>query len=209
MKKLKLRPYVIPTLAFIALFGLFVTLFMETSGSLTPPIDYVDDTILGNELPVINNSTEMIVNPYISDKVTIGKNYYDYKATEEEQEKSIVKYDDTYMQNSGIDFISDELFDVIAILDGEVISVSEEETLGKVIKIQHQNEYTSVYQSLSETNVKKGDKVIQGQVIGKSGTNKIDSPLGNHLHFELYINGQMVNPGMYLNKSLNVSSKEE
>ncbi len=208
MKKLKLRPYVIPTLSFIALFGLLVTTFMQTSGTLTPPLDYVDDTILGNEVPVIN-STEMIINPYISDKVTIGKNYYDYRATEEEQEKSIVKYDDTYMQNSGIDFISDETFDCISILDGEVISVSDDETLGKVIKIQHDNNYTSIYQSLSEVVVKKGDKVIQGQIIGKSGTNKIDSPLGNHLHFELYINGQMVNPRDYLNKSLNVTSKEE
>lgn len=208
MKKLKLRPYVIPTLSFIALFGLLVATFMQTSGTLTAPVNYVTDIILGNKLPVIN-STDKILSPYVSDKVTIGKNYYDYKATEEEQEKSIVKYDDTYMQNSGIDFVSDESFDVVAILDGEVITVSEEETLGKVVKIQHENGYVSIYQSMSEVNVKKGDMVTQGQIIGKSGTNKLDSDLGNHLHFELYINGQMVNPSAYLNKSLNVSSKEE
>ena len=181
---------------------------MQTSGTLTAPVNYVTDIILGNKLPVIN-STDKILSPYVSDKVTIGKNYYDYKATEEEQEKSIVKYDDTYMQNSGIDFVSDESFDVVAILDGEVITVSEEETLGKVVKIQHENGYVSIYQSMSEVNVKKGDMVTQGQIIGKSGTNKLDSDLGNHLHFELYINGQMVNPSAYLNKSLNVSSKEE
>lgn len=209
MKKLKLRSYVVPTLTFMAVFAIFVTsFFMETSNSLTTPSNYVTDIILGNQIPVINQ-TEKVINPYTYDKVEIGKNYYDYQGAEEDQEASIIKYDDTYIQNSGVDFVSSEIFDVVSIRDGEVISVGEEESVGKVVKIQHNNEYVSVYQSLSEINVKKGDKVTQGQVIGKSGTNKIDEELGNHLHFELYIKGQMVNPLSYLNKNLNVSSKEE
>ncbi len=210
MKKMKLRSYVVPTLSLILLLGIFsATFFMQTSGELsTYPQTYVTDIILGNKLPVINE-IEKIINPYSYEKVTVGKTFYDYKGTEEEQTKSIVRYDDTYMQNSGIDFVCNDTFDIQAILNGEVISVDKDETLGNVIKIEHSNGYVSVYQSLSEVSVKKGDKVNQGQVIGKSGENKIDEELGNHLHFELYINNQMVDPADYLDKELNIQAKEE
>lgn len=209
MKKLKLKSYVVPTLCAVVAFTILVSSFFMDSSSKTPsPINYVTDIILGDELPVMNTKTT-VINPYVSSNVTIGKNFYDYKADSAEQEKSITKYDDTYMQNSGVDFISEQEFDVVSILDGEVISVTEDETLGKIIKIQHDNEYVSVYQSLSKTEVEKGTKVTQGQVIGISGTNKMDKDLGNHLHFELYIKGQMVNPTSYLNKSLDTSKKGE
>ena len=203
MKKKRLRPFVVPTLSFILLFSLFVsTFFMKTSSAPMNNLHYVTDIILGNRIPVMNES-KTINNPYTNKNVTIGKTFYDYKADEGSQEKSIIKYDDTYMQNSGVDFVCSEVFDVLSVLDGEIISVSEDETVGKVVKIQHDNNYISVYQGLSEVSVKKGDKVIQNQVIGKSGTNKIDEELGNHLHFELYLNNVMQDPMKYLGKSIN------
>ena len=175
---------------------------MQTSSSPTNNLHYVTDIILGNKIPVMNiNKT--ISNPFTNKNVKVGKTYYDYKGTEEQQENSIIKYDDTYMQNSGVDFVSEEVFDILSVLDGEVISVSEDETVGKVVKISHDNNYVTVYQGLSEVAVNKGDKVIQNQYIGKSGTNKIDEELGNHLHFELYINNVMQNPMNYLGKSIN------
>ncbi|MDO4995699.1 MAG: M23 family metallopeptidase [Bacilli bacterium] len=204
MKRKRLRPFVVPTLSFILLFSLFIsTFFMKVSSSPTNNLHYVTDIILGNRLPVMNITNKTINYPYTNKNVTIGKTFYDYKASEESQEKSIIKYDDTYMQNSGVDFVCEEVFDVLSVLDGEVISVSEDETVGKVVKIQHDNNYVSVYQGLSEVSVRKGDKVIQNQVLGKSGTNKIDEELGNHLHFELYINNVMQNPTNYLGKSIN------
>ena len=172
------------------------------------PDNHVNDTITRKELPVINQ-VETMINPFTQADVKVGKSYYDYKASEEEQEKSITKYDDTYMQNTGIDFTSANVFDVIAVLSGEVIEVKEDDTLGKIVKVQHKNNYVSIYQSLSDVSVKKGDKVSQGQLLGHSGTNKMEKELGNHLHFELSINNQMVNPTEYLNKNLNVSTKEE
>lgn len=208
MKKKKLRPFVVPTLSFMLLFSLFVsTFYMQTSGNSTNNLHYVTDIILGNRIPVININ-KIIENPYSNKDVTIGKTFYDYKGTEESQENSIIKYDDTYMQNSGVDFICNDIFDVLSILDGEVISVSEDETVGKVVKVQHDNNYVSVYQGLSEIAVKKGDRVVQSQLLGKSGTNKIDEELGNHLHFELYINNVMQNPINYLGKSLNENKGE-
>ena len=60
----------------------------------------------------------------------------------------------------------------------------------------------SVYQSLSDVIVKKDDLVIQGQIIAKSGTSNINKELENHLHFELYYKGKIVNPEEYYNKSV-------
>ena len=111
------------------------------------------------------------------------------------------------MQNSGTDFVGEKVFDVVAVLDGSVTDVKEDETLGKVVEIKHENGYISIYQSLSEVSVKKGDMVTQGQVIGKSGTNELDKDMGNHLHFELYVNGTVVNPTLYLNKELQTSDR--
>ena len=169
---------------------------------------YVTSTVLEEEQPVIKEST-MMINPYTDTTVGIGKNYYDYKADAETQEKSIVYHDNTYMQNSGTDFVGEKVFDVVAVLDGSVTDVKEDETLGKVVEIKHENGYISIYQSLSEVSVKKGDMVTQGQVIGKSGTNELDKDMGNHLHFELYVNGTVVNPTLYLNKELQTSENKE
>lgn len=214
MKRRKLRPYVLPTLMIIAIFGIiFGTAILQNSlkekNDITDdPTSYVSDTILEEEEAVINQTTKMI-NPYTDTNVKIGKSYYDYKADASTQEKSIIYHDNTYLQNSGTDFINENVFDVVAVLDGNVTDVKEDDTLGKVIEIKHDNGYVSIYQSLSEVSVKKGDMITQGQVIGKSGTNELDKDMGNHLHFELYVNGQVVDPTLYLNKELNTSENKE
>ena len=93
-----------------------------------------------------------------------------------------------------------DTFDVIAIANGTVTRVKEDDSLGKTVEIKHDNGLISTYQSLSEVSVKKDDVISQGQVIGKSGINEIDKDLGNHLHLEIYENGISVNPEMYLGK---------
>ena len=212
MKKMKLKGFVLPTLiATLGLVALIVTtLIINPKDNLQDNnnLNYVSNTILMQEIPVINTTTKVIY-PYTDPSVTIGKSYYDYKATSEEQEKSIIYHENTYMQNSGIDFIYENKFDVIAVLDGVVTNVKEDDLLGKIVEVNHNNEFVSIYQSLREVKVKKGDSVTQGQVLGISGTNKLDKALGNHLHFEFYAEGQIVNPITYLDKELQASIKEE
>lgn len=214
MKRRRLRPYVLPTLMIIAIFGIiFGTAILQNSlkgknDIPDEPTSYVTNTILEEQEAVINQTPKMI-NPYTDANVKIGKSYYDYKADAKTQEKSIIYHDNTYLQNSGTDFTNENIFDVVAVLDGNVTDVKEDETLGKVIEIKHDNGYISIYQSLSEVSVKKGDMITQGQVIGKSGTNELDKDMGNHLHFELYVNGQVVDPTLYLNKELNTSENKE
>ena len=213
MKRRKLKPYVLPTIMTLAIVSvMFGTAMLRSNLQKDTSEDeltsYVTSTVLEEEQPVIKEST-MMINPYTDTTVSIGKNYYDYKADAETQEKSIVYHDNTYMQNSGTDFVGEKVFDVVAVLDGSVTDVKEDETLGKVVEIKHENGYISIYQSLSEVSVKKGDMVTQGQVIGKSGTNELDKDMGNHLHFELYVNETVVNPTLYLNKELQTSENKE
>ena len=106
------------------------------------------------------------------------------------------------MQNSGIDYTNSEEFDVVSILDGTVISVDEDEMLGKYVEIRHSNDLISTYQSLGNINVKVDDQVTRGQVIATSGKNNLYKDVENGLHFELSYKGSYVNPNDYFMKKV-------
>lgn len=135
-----------------------------------------------------------LIRPYTDEKVKIVKNYYDYKGEEETQKNSIFFHEDTYMQSTGVSYGGVDDFDVVAVLDGTVTSVREDELLGTIVEIKHNNNLTSVYQSLKDVSVKKDDKVSQGQPIAKAGTSNIDTSLKNHVYFELIQDGKVINP---------------
>ncbi len=213
MKRRKLKSFVIPTTIAVLIIGTFFTtaIITKNNSSLNDAdenVDYVSETIIEDEVPVINTQMK-VVNPYTDQSVTIGKYFYDYKAEADRQERAIIYHDNTYLQNSGMDFVATNVFDIVAVLDGTVTDVKEDETLGKIVELKHDNDYISIYQSLSEVSVKKGDTVTQGQVLGKSGTNELDKEMGNHLHFEFYVNGQVVDPSLYLNKELSDAKEGE
>ena len=210
MIKRKLKPFVIPSLYTLAiiLFVFSIYFFQNTIKGVFLSNDdvnteYVDDDIVEDEqyIPVINTKIE-IIKPFINDKVTIAKSYYDYKAEADSQKNSIIYYENIYMQNSGVDYKLEEVFDVVSVLDGKVISVEDNDMMGTTVQIKHDNNLISVYQSLSNVKVKVDDTIIQGQVIAQSGESNINKDLGNHLHFELYHNGNIVNPEEYYNKSI-------
>lgn len=206
MKK-RLRPKrVVISCLYVILFATVATGAFLISKSMKKEVvednyTYVSNIIVDNQMPVMNETTKMI-KPYTNEQVTVGKTYYDYKAENKSQENSITYYDGSYIQNSGIDYVLKDTFDVVSVLDGTVTDVKQDDILGNVVEIKHGNDYVTTYQSLSEVTVKKGDSVTQGQVIGKSGTNKLDKDMGNHLHFELYTNGQIVDPNLYIDKEL-------
>lgn len=204
-KKLRLKPFVIPTVytIFVALLVMSVFLTSKTLSKKDPSdeMHYVSESILDQYVPVMSEET-VIKRPYNNEKVTVAKGFYDYQAGEDRQKDAIIYHENTYMQNSGVDYKEENTFDAIAILDGEVLEVKEEELLGKTVSIRHENDMISIYQSLSEVTVQKGDKVTQGQVIGKSGTSELNKEIGNHLHFELFVKGQVVDPESYFDKKL-------
>lgn len=173
----------------------------QTSFNEDDNYDYVSETVPESDVPVVDTK-EVVVRPYTDAEITIKKDYYDYKAEATKQENALLYYENTYMQNSGVSYGGKDNFDVVSILDGTVSDVKEDELLGKIVEIKHEGDVISVYQSLSEISVKKGDAVTQGQVIGKSGTSNISKDLGSHLHFELIVKGTTVNPEEYYDKNI-------
>ena len=165
---------------------------------------YVSKGILDYEekVPVVSDEVK-ITRPYIDEKVVVSKNFYDYLAEASEQEQSLIYYEGTYMPSSGVSYSNGDKFDVVAILDGTVKEVSEDTTLGNVITIEHENGITSVYQSVGDIAIKVNDTVTKGQVIAKSSVSNISTDLGNHLYFELIIDGICVDPENYYDKSIN------
>ena len=200
-KRLVLKPFVIPTLYSIFAIVVIVSLFLSIEViDEKESITYVSGAILDEYVPVVSVE-ETLRKPFTDETVTISKGYYNYQVKDEEQTNSILYYENTYIQNTGINYQSEQSFDVVSVLSGEVIEVEEKELLGKSVTIRHDNELISVYQSLNEVTVTKGDKVVTGQVIGKSGTCSFVKDSKNSLHFELYVNGNIVNPEDYYNKN--------
>lgn len=144
-----------------------------------------------------------IIRPYVDESVSIVKGFYDYKTDSESQEKSLIYYEGTYIPSSGISYSNSNSFDVISILPGTVKEVREDDILGNVVVIEHENGIISEYQSITDIKVKKDDIVNQGQIIAKSSESNISKDLGNHLYFEIIINGENVNPEEYYNKTIN------
>lgn len=168
---------------------------------------YVNDYIFDSYYPVVNND-EKIIRPYNSTEVSIYKKFYDKDSSIEEQQNSIIYHENIYMQNSGIDYKSDNEFDIISSLSGTVTNVVDDPLLGKTIEVRNSTELIITYQSLKEVLVKKGDVITQGQIIGKSGTCEINSEVKNGLHVEMYKNGSVINPEKYYGKSIKELSSE-
>lgn len=163
--------------------------------------DYVNKTIFENNIPVVATK-EIIARPYTDPSIKIVTNYYNPKDDIETQKNSLILYENTYLPSTGIDYQADYDFDVVSILDGIVITVREDQTLGKLIEIKHKDNIVSTYQSLGEITVKEGDEVKQGDKIGKSGSANIQKDMGSHLHFELTIDSKTVDPEEYYDKEL-------
>ena len=164
-------------------------------------MEYVDKEIVtDNEYIPVVNTQPTIRKPFLIDNITINKTFYNQEDEKNNQEKSIIEYQGTYMQNTGVDYKYNEVFDIVSILDGTVIEVTDNDVLGKTIKIRHNNDLISTYQSLSEVSVKVDDTVLNGQVIGKSGTCSLYSK-DNNLHFELSYQGKNIDPEKTYNKT--------
>lgn len=164
--------------------------------------DYVYD-LFKNPIQQVNSDSELtVIKPYTNEKVTIAQSYYDYKGEEKDQQKSIIYYDGTYMQSTGVSYSAGGSFDVVSVLPGEVTEVVEDELVGNSITIKHEDNTYSVYQSVTDIIVSKGDSVNQGDKLAVSGTSNLNKDLNNHLYFELIIDGKSVNPEEYYDAAL-------
>ncbi len=198
MKQRKLRGYVMPTLYVVILMLIFGTVSIISSLFKNEPNYLYATGVLKNvnAIPVIDTTGALskgIVRPYDSESVTIDKYFYDVDGEQENQEKALIYFENTYMKNTGVLYKSDEEFQVKTVLDGTIINVKTDELLGNVVEVEHNTNLRTIYYSLGTVNVKVGDILSQGEVLGTSGVNSI-SESKNNLLFEVYYNGALINP---------------
>ncbi|MEB4589985.1 M23 family metallopeptidase [Candidatus Thiothrix sp. Deng01] len=95
--------------------------------------------------------------------------------------------------HNGVDFAATEGTQVLAIQQGIVITVAEDDAAGKYIKIKHANGEVSSYLHLSQQYVEQGDAVSTGQKIGEVGSTGRST--GAHLHLGLqHADGEYYDP---------------
>ncbi len=97
----------------------------------------------------------------------------------------------------GVDIVASKNEAIKAVYDGTVIFSEWSSTTGHVVAVQHINNVISVYKHNSVILRKQGSHVKAGEsiaIIGESG----EYTTGPHLHFELWINGNPVNPENYV-----------
>ena len=207
MNKSIRRKLIVPSIYLAALIILTICIII-VGRSMTKYLDknqnfdYSSKEVFEKEDQAVMAEETKIVKPYTAETVTIGKSFYDYQGEAASQEKSIIYYENTYMQNSGVDYINDTTFDVVSVLDGEVIDVKTDKTLGNIVEVKHEKDLITIYQGLSKVNVKKGDTIAQSDVIGTSGTSEVNPDYKSYVHFEVFHKGEILNPESFYSLNL-------
>ncbi|MGN0135257.1 peptidoglycan DD-metalloendopeptidase family protein [Anaerotignum sp.] len=104
---------------------------------------------------------------------------------------------DSKIQHFGMDFSSNgKNIPVSATADGIVMAAEFAPDKGYYVKINHMNGFATLYAHLSELDVKVGDKVEKGDVLGLTGATGMAT--GIHCHYEIQLNGIYQDPAKYL-----------
>nr|WP_320051218.1 peptidoglycan DD-metalloendopeptidase family protein [uncultured Desulfuromonas sp.] len=94
--------------------------------------------------------------------------------------------------HSGIDIAHFTGTKVYATASGTVVSCGVVSGYGKMVKIKHNDRFTTLYGHLQKIYLKPGTKVARGDVIGTMGNTGRST--GPHLHYEIHDNGRVINP---------------
>ncbi len=150
----------------------------------------------------VNASKESLKYPFadaLRDNVAIMQDYYDMEAEESVRENALLVFNQTYKTNTGVSIsIDGQPFEVVAAMSGVVEEVVTDVFRGDKIVVSHADGMKTVYSSLTEVLVKEGDEVAQGEALATTTQNEWNPMAGVHLHFEVYVDGEHVNPGSYL-----------
>lgn len=151
---------------------------------------YVLRDLVSTYIPVNTEINDVLKYPYNDTNVKVHINYYNINDEPTEQERSLILYENTYMPNTGILYGSSNKFDILAVADGKVSNIEDDEIFGHIITITHNNNLISKYASIDDIKVNINDDIKSGEIIATSSNNKIVSETQNMLLFELIYNGE-------------------
>lgn len=173
----------------------------ETSNPVTGE---VEDPLAMNDpdnMPATVSQETMIWPVATEAGVHILRPFYELSDSAEDKQLAMIEYPEgEFSGNTGITLGTDsgESFSVMAVQRGTVTNVDQLPVVGNLVEITHEDGLITVYQSLDEVTVQIDDEVMQGQVIAQSGRSEYGKDLGAHLQFELYQDGEPVNPENFL-----------
>lgn len=98
--------------------------------------------------------------------------------------------------HKGIDLRSAKGTPILAAADGTVLFAGTGRGYGRIVKLGHAHGVETWYAHLDAFRVGERDRVRQGERIGRVGTS--GNSTGPHLHYEVHVNGQAVDPAPYL-----------
>ena len=114
----------------------------------------------------------------------------------------------TRQMHTGMDFTADRGTEVYATGDGVVELVERKRWgYGKSIIINHGFGYKTLYAHLHDFEVRQGQKIKRGELIGQIGSTGRST--GPHLHYEVIVNGKKVNPIGYYHNDLSPEQYEQ
>lgn len=155
-------------------------------------LEFFEDVKLNEEKISIDTSEKILIKPVKDGKISSSYGNRVQPITRE------------YKMHTGIDYAMRKGAEIVAADSGEVVGTEEnfnEESTklyGKFIIIRHNNGAMTLYEHCSKIIFKKGDLVKQGEKIAEVGST--GQSTGSHCHFEYRINGEHVDPLLYMEK---------
>ncbi len=139
---------------------------------------------LFTEIPSINP----VKNPHVHISMAFGPNIHPINGN--------------WYIHKGIDFSTWHAGDpVMSTASGQVVTAGYDNSFGNYVIVKHNHGIYTRYAHLNSIRVKKGQLVDQGEIIGTIGNTGIST--GPHLHYEVHIGSDVVDPAKYININMN------
>ena len=157
------------------------------------------DANTDDSIPTSTESKEDLAKAKEKQENKISKlSFLGTKITREYSEKqpSYSKTLDLWEVHKGLDISAEKGYEVKSLLDGKVVNIFKDDKHGISVKVESANNVVVVYSNLDKkTNVKKGQEVTEGQVLGTVGdTTSVEGEDGTHVHVEAFKGQESIDP---------------
>ena len=158
--------------------------------ALTEAVDIRDDYLSSLEAKILQKSVlkDMLPNSSPVD-AAFNSSSYGWRTDPFNGDKAF---------HEGLDFTANMGTAIKAAADGIVTTAEQTPDYGKIIKINHGSGLETRYAHASKLLVKPGERVVKGQIVAQVGSTGRST--GPHLHYEIRLNGNSLDPRRYLQK---------